>query len=182
MKFLLPIIALISTLSACSHIEPNPIQEYLQLAPSDTDLTQYPRLQPFIKLYDNLDHGDLKTLVGDAYADKLYFNDTVVTLHDQPSLLLYLLRTQGHLDDISCEILSILEQNQNSFVRWRMRTQFTILGQQKMVETIGISHLRFNPQGKIVLHQDYWDSMQGFYLHIPVIGGVLQWLKNDLQD
>jgi hypothetical protein len=45
-----------------------------------------------------------------------------------------------------------------------------------------MSHLRFNNEGKIILHQDYWDSMQGFYQHIPIIGGVLQWIKSGLEE
>jgi hypothetical protein len=54
------------------------------------------------------------------------------------------------------------------------------MGQAIDIQSIGISHLRFNANNKIILHQDYWDSMQGFYQHLPIIGGVLRWIKNGL--
>ena len=56
------------------------------------------------------------------------------------------------------------------------------MGQDIDIQSIGISHLRFNADNKIIVHQDYWDSMQGFYQHLPIIGGVLRWIKNGLYN
>jgi SnoaL-like domain len=113
---------------------------------------------------------------------KIFFNDTLVTLHNRRELQKYFEHTQKNLDSMSFKILDLQETGYYVFIRWTMHTKFTVMGQSSNVQSIGMSHLRFNNEGKIILHQDYWDSMQGFYQHIPVIGGVLQWIKNGLQE
>jgi hypothetical protein len=40
--------------------------------------------------------------------------------------------------------------------------------------------LRFDGEGRVVLHQDFWDPAAGFYEHLPVLGGVLRWIKSKI--
>jgi steroid Delta-isomerase len=41
----------------------------------------------------------------------------------------------------------------------------------------GASHLRFDAQGRVTLHRDYWDAAEELYEKLPVVGGVMRWLK-----
>ncbi len=41
----------------------------------------------------------------------------------------------------------------------------------------GSSHLRFDTQGRITHHQDYWDAAHGLYQKMPVIGALMRWLR-----
>ena len=41
-------------------------------------------------------------------------------------------------------------------------------------------HLRFNDAGQVVLHQDFWDSSQGFFEHVPILGAMIRWVRNRL--
>ena len=34
--------------------------------------------------------------------------------------------------------------------------------------------------GKIVLHRDYWDAASGLYEYLPVVGGLIRWIKGRL--
>ena len=168
--------------AACSHVEPNPVQEYLVLAPAEPDVQSNRRIQAFIKLYDQLDDGSLDKQIAEVYAEKIYFNDTLVIIHDRQNLLKYLKHTQQQLDSIKFEVLGVHDSGKDSYVRWLMQTKFKAIGQDIDIKSIGISHLRFNADNKIIVHQDYWDSMQGFYQHLPIIGGVLRWIKNGLYN
>ena len=93
--------------AACSHVEPNPVQEYLVLAPAEPDVQSNRRIQAFIKLYDQLDDGSIDKQIAETYAEKIYFNDTLVTIHDRQSLLKYLKHTQQQLDSIKFEVLGV---------------------------------------------------------------------------
>lgn len=42
---------------------------------------------------------------------------------------------------------------------------------------LGASHLRFDAQGRINYHRDYWDAAEELYERIPVLGAVMRWLK-----
>lgn len=77
---------------------------------------------------------------------KNFFNDTLVTLHTRKELLRYLEHTQQLLDSMSFEMLDVKENGDDVFVRWTMHTQFTVMGQKRIVHTIGMSHLRFNKE------------------------------------
>jgi hypothetical protein len=45
------------------------------------------------------------------------------------------------------------------------------------VQSIGMSHIRFNSAGQVVLHQDYWDSGSNLFEHIPVVGWLIRRIK-----
>jgi hypothetical protein len=177
-----PLLSITLIVAACSQIEPNPIQDYLGLAPAESNVQSNKRIQAFIKLYDQLDDGSIDKQIAETYAEKIYFNDTLVTIHDRQNLLKYLKHTQQQLDSIKFEVLGVHDSGKDSYVRWLMQTKFKAIGQAIDIQSIGISHLRFNADNKIIVHQDYWDSMQGFYEHLPLIGGVLRWIKNGLYN
>ena len=44
----------------------------------------------------------------------------------------------------------------------------------------GVSHLRFNVDGKVVLHRDYWDPAEDLYAHLPLIGSLMCALRRKL--
>ena len=52
--------------------------------------------------------------------------------------------------------------------------EFTPVRKPVTSDTIGITHIRFNDDGLVVLHQDFWDTGLGFYQHIPVLGRVVK--------
>ena len=176
------ILLLSLSLIACSNVDNKALQDYLAIAPSNPDVIQNKRVQPLIKLYNQFKHISLADHLTETYAEKFFFNDTLVTLHNRRELQKYFEHTQKNLASMSFEILDVQQTGYDVFIRWTMHTKFTVMGQSSNVQSIGMSHLRFNNEGKIILHQDYWDSMQGFYQHIPIIGGVLQWIKNGLQE
>ena len=41
----------------------------------------------------------------------------------------------------------------------------------------GASHVAFNAQGLVTMHRDYWDAAEELYEKLPVLGGVMRWLK-----
>ncbi|MFZ6726621.1 nuclear transport factor 2 family protein [Undibacterium sp. MH2W] len=41
----------------------------------------------------------------------------------------------------------------------------------------GATHIRFAPDGKVHMHRDYWDAAEELYEKLPVLGGLMRWLK-----
>jgi len=182
MKKISVLLLMITLLSGCYPAQQTSTYEYLTLyPPASIDKDAYKKIKSFLFLYNNLDKGSVASITDQTYAESLYFNDTLVTLHTRPELIEYLENTQKRLQAINISALNVLEKDQDVFVHWKMQTGFTLMGKRHDVESLGISHLRFNPQGKIILHQDYWDSTSGFFQHIPLIGGIIKWIKLLLQ-
>lgn len=41
----------------------------------------------------------------------------------------------------------------------------------------GISHLRFERDGHVVMRHDYWDSADGLYEKVPLLGWAIKTIK-----
>ena len=65
---------------------------------------------------------------------------------------------------------------QRVYLKWKM-TFFAF----KSLQTIeGMSELLLNDFGKVVFHRDYWDSLSGLFIKIPLIGlhNIASYLTN----
>ncbi|WLQ12757.1 nuclear transport factor 2 family protein [Hahella aquimaris] len=167
-------------LSACSSSGPlTPHQDYLKAAGPETfsSTEQEPRLQGFVALMNNFTPDNIPTAVKCAYAKSFYFNDTFHSLQEREELTRYFV-AMAEKASTSVQFLDFTSTGDDILLRWTMTLKFKVWWKQVEVTSIGVSHLRFNAQGEIVLHQDYWDSAEGFYYHLPLLGGVLQKIRS----
>ena len=68
-------------------------------------------------------------------------------------------------------------QGQQCFLTWEFRFRFRRFkpGEEQVI--LGGSHLVFDNAGLVTLHRDYWDAAEELYEKLPVVGGVMRWLK-----
>lgn len=116
---------------------------------------------------------DLRDKVEQLYAQELYFNDTFKTFSSLDELAPYLEETGEMVDASSVEILGHAIKGEDLYVRWKMDLEFSAGGKDIQSRSLGMTHLRMNADGKIILHQDFWDSTDGFFSHLPIVGGLL---------
>ncbi len=134
-------------------------------------------LSRFVALYSPIDADYIEAHIDDVYAEDLYFNDTLSTIYRRDKLKDHMLKTAERLDYMSLNVQNHWQEGEDVFLLWFMETHFSILGSDRNVRTIGISQLRFNDQGKVVFHQDFWDSSQGLDQQLPILGGFSRWLR-----
>jgi len=104
----------------------------------------------------HLDEKTARDQTEKVYAPDAFFNDTLKTLHGSPAIRDYY------------------------YFRWTMDTRMKHLARGKNVRTIGVTLVRFDPQGRVLIHQDFWDSAQGVWDHVPVIGRVIRWIQSSI--
>lgn len=179
----LPLIAIfLFALSGCASRADGPsgyshLYEQAVREQTGTAEVQKQAVDRFVALYSPLDAEHIETAIDDVYARDLYFNDTLVTIYKRDVLKAHLLKTAERLDYMSLDVQNRWQQGENVFLQWIMQTRFSILGSERDVRTIGISQLRFNEQGKVIFHQDFWDSSQGLDQQLPIVGGFSRWLR-----
>lgn len=68
-------------------------------------------------------------------------------------------------------------QGDQCFLVWEFRFALGSLrgGSEQLVR--GGSHLRLAADGRIASHRDYWDAAEEVYEKVPLLGGLLRWLK-----
>jgi limonene-1,2-epoxide hydrolase len=122
----------------------------------------------------------IHTLTKDVYASDAYLNDTLKSLHGAQEIEHYFLATMENAESVTVKFDDVAESNGNYYFRWVMDVKFKKFKKGQTIRTIGVTHVRFNEEGKVVLHQDYWDSAAGLFEHIPIIGGTIRWIKGRL--
>jgi hypothetical protein len=81
------------------------------------------------------------------------------------------------LDGPHFVITGQLVDGAKAFLTWEFRFRFKRFDTQTLQVVRGGSHIVFNEQGMVTLHRDYWDAAEELYEKLPVVGGVMRWLK-----
>ena len=64
-----------------------------------------------------------------------------------------------------------------AFLTWEFRFRFKRFDTTTLQAVRGASHVVFNEQGLVTMHRDYWDAAEELYEKLPVLGGLMRWLK-----
>lgn len=63
------------------------------------------------------------------------------------------------------------------FLVWEFRFRFKRFDTTTEQVVRGGSHLRLAHDGRVSDHRDYWDAAEEQYEKLPVVGGLMRWLK-----
>ncbi|MEE4330540.1 MAG: nuclear transport factor 2 family protein [Wenzhouxiangella sp.] len=137
-------------------------------------------LENFSASFSDLTREDLGERIESLYAENLYFNDTIHTFHNRDQLRDYMVKTGKGLDESVVKIDQVIRDDRDVFVRWTMEFKTRVAGKKVHSKSIGMTQLRFNEEGQIVLHQDFWDSGNALFAHLPIVGFVVRSARNQM--
>lgn len=137
-------------------------------------------IKSFSDFFSELTEERAKALTKKVYAPDAYFNDTLKTLHGSDAIEGYFVRTARNVETMTVQIEDVAHSGPDYYFRWVMDVRFRKLKAGETVRTIGVTQIRFDRQGRVILHQDFWDSAAGLWDHAPFIGGFLRSIKRDL--
>lgn len=68
-------------------------------------------------------------------------------------------------------------EGEQVFLSWDFHFRFRNFksGQAQVIR--GATHLRLAADGRIRSHRDYWDAAEELYEKLPMVGGLMRWLK-----
>jgi len=149
--------------------------------PSAGSAAESEALACFGKFFEDFSPDRIEKLLPDTYAEDIYFNDTLKAVSGRGALAHYLAGSAGAVEDCRVQVLSTTRTSEGEhLLRWRMSIRFKRLRRGVDTETVGLSHLRFGADGKVVYQQDYWNAADGIYEHIPVLGSLIRLIKRRL--
>ncbi len=133
-------------------------------------------LDRFTAMFAAFDRTQLAAEAARVYAADAYFNDQVKVLRGSASIGPYLARSAAMLTSWSITMDEPLVDGSDVYLRWVMRYQTDPAGAEAVAP--GISHLRFDREGKVLVHHDLWDATAGIFERIPVLGGMIRLVKS----
>ncbi len=167
---------LTALISACSSApkKPSYASSYLEaLENRQGETVSKQAVEGFSQLFSDLKQEDLQAAVRNAYSDDFYFNDTFRSIDNIDDLVDYFLETSDNINATKVYIEDIVQSDRDFYVRWVMDIDFETYNKKIVTRSIGMSHLRFNTEGKIILHQDFWDNTDAFFRHLPIVGPMI---------
>jgi steroid Delta-isomerase len=115
--------------------------------------------------------------MGDFYTHDAYFKDPfneVSSLDDIQRIFRHMFVA---LSDVKFNVIETIAQDSAVVLVWDFTFRIKKYRPEIMQRIRGVSHIRFNADGKVNYHRDYWDAAEELYEKVPVVGGLMRWLK-----
>jgi limonene-1,2-epoxide hydrolase len=140
--------------------------------------SEHETIRNFINFYSIFSEERIKSSVQDLYADDAYFRDGFREVRGVENIEAYFLSTTEAFHECIFDIQDVANSNGNYYFRWIMKLTLK-RDKDNPLEATGMSHIRFNAKGKVVFHQDYWETSL-LYERLPVIGWMIRWVKKQI--
>jgi steroid Delta-isomerase len=114
---------------------------------------------------------DTKTL----YAKEAFFKDGYKEVKGVEAIETYFIATTKAVVSCTFDITDVIIHEGNYYFRWVMKLTIK-RDKDNPIEQVGMSHVRFASDGKVIFHTDYWDTSVVFE-RAPVIGSIIRWAK-----
>lgn len=129
-----------------------------------------------VAFFENLSPADLATL-GTLYAPEARFKDPFKEVQGLPAITHIFEHMFDTLDQPRFVVTGRVVQGPQCFLTWDFLFGFKNFHKGVTQTVRGASHLVINDHGLVTLHRDYWDAAEELYEKLPVVGGLMRWLK-----
>ena len=111
------------------------------------------------------------------YDAQAHFKDPFNEVQGLPEIERIFKHMYASLEQPHFVITGQLVDGAQAFLTWEFRFRFMRFDTTTLQTVRGGSHVVFNERGLVTLHRDYWDAAEELYEKLPVVGGVMRWLK-----
>jgi len=129
-----------------------------------------------VRFYEQLSPDSLDRLP-QLYAADAHFKDPFNELQGLAGIEAVFRHMFSSLDQPRFVVTGQVLQGPQCFLTWDFHFQLKRSRPTPVLTVRGASHLVFNAQGRVQLHRDYWDAAEELYEKIPLLGGLMRWLK-----
>ena len=158
--------AIIETTQSVASMEPG----------SDTEKEALRRFDAF---YADYSVEAIRAGVRDVYAEDAWFGDPFHIVEGIDEIEHYFVVMAEPVEQCTFTVDSMQRSGNDYFARWTMRLESSA-AKGEIIETIGLSHIRYNDEGKIIFQQDYWDT-SAMLDRLPVVGFWTRLVKGKIE-
>lgn len=112
----------------------------------------------------------------EVYTADAWFKDPFNEVQGVPAIRAIFEHMFTSLDRPRFVVREAVAQGSQVFLVWDMLFFAPRMGPQEQC-IHGASHLLLAADGRIARHRDYWDVAEELYEKIPLLGGLMRWLK-----
>lgn len=136
-------------------------------------------LQEYIRYYESMTPESVEELIGLATKD-IHFRDPFNDLRGVEKVIEVMHDMFRDTIDPQFKIIESFEKGETALLKWEMTFIPKKMSASEPWFVVGFSELKFNEEGKVYSHIDYWDAATYFYERIPLIGFLIRLVKKRL--
>ena len=125
-------------------------------------------------LFTDMTGPTIRAKAAAVYAPDAYLNDNLAVVAGATAIGEYFARTAGRVRALRVAFLGVTHAGPDYFARWRMTVESPGLNGGAPMVSYGMTHFRFDAQGRILVHKDFWDAGTGLYEYVPVLRAVVR--------
>ncbi len=111
------------------------------------------------------------------YTPQAYFKDPFNEVRGLDEVRRIFRHMYQALDQPRFVVTECIAQGDQCFLAWNFLFQFRRFDTAALQVVRGASHLKFTADGLVDFHRDYWDAAEELYEKLPLVGGLMRWLK-----
>lgn len=131
-------------------------------------------------LFSDYTRENLADNITEVYAEDVYFRDAFKQFDKAAEIREYMLEGLKPLDGAEFVFNNVARSGGDFYFDWTMRLDFKKTPPNTWEESIGVSRMRFNSEGKVIFHQDYWDPTDIVYRRIPIAKQLIAFVKGKM--
>jgi len=111
------------------------------------------------------------------YSDDGFFKDPFNEVRGVPAIQRIFTHMFSQVAEPRFEITERVVDGNAAMLVWELHYRVVIFGREQNQVIRGASHLKFDAEGKVYWHRDYWDAAEELYARLPVVGLLMRGLK-----
>ena len=136
-------------------------------------------LTPLIRFYHDLTLESVARFP-EFYAADAYFKDPFNEVRGVAAIQRIFSHMFRQVGEPRFVVTEQIGDAQGVMLVWEFYFRIRLCGRGKTQVMRGVSHLRFDDDGKVNYHRDYWDTAEELYMKLPGLGAVMRGLRHVL--
>jgi len=112
-----------------------------------------------------------------VYAPDGYLNDNLAFVEGADAIEAYFAHAVAQVSALQVEFLDVARSGPDYYIRWSMTIQAPRLNGGRPMVSHGVTHFRFDGEGRVLVHKDFWDAGTGLYEYLPGVGGLVRRIR-----
>jgi hypothetical protein len=131
-------------------------------------------IERYLSFYRNYTVDNIKQHMRDVYAPNVYYRDGFKDLQGRDDLEAYLISALPDMHVHSLDLQDMAVHNGEYYLLWT--TRFSLRNKKDIINLTGMTHLRFDKDGRVIFEQGFWDTGV-IYERLPIVGPINRWFK-----
>ena len=133
-------------------------------------------VKKYISAYESLSINNLDKLKN-TFTNDIEFEDPFNKVNGKEAVIKIFSEMFEKIDNPKFQILELsyaqnFDKKLTVYLKWILNGKFK--RNKKSFAIKGVSEVKFNDQGKVEKHIDYWDSMTQLIVHLPYVGSLVK--------